>query len=184
MSKEEKCIILDFLRSGYSDRRHVEPIAQAIGCSFFTLLELVPRENVTLKSEQEVYIGEGKRDEIKFIKGPLEYRALTNMASNILHDVVKDLVKKNEKRFLEFFNTAGMITPRMHQLQLLPGIGKKHLLYILDERRKKPFESLEELTQRVKLFPDPVKAITKRVMLELEGKERYNFFVYSQKKAD
>jgi len=180
--KEEKCIILDFLLSGYADRRHAEPIAQAIGTSFFTLLELVPRENATLKSEQEVYIGEGKRDEIKFIKGSLAYSDLTNMAKNLLPDIVEALVKKNEKKFIDFFNTAGMITPRMHQFQLLPGIGKKHLLDILDERKKKPFESFEDLTKRVKLFPDPVKALTKRVMQELEQDEKYNLFVFKQKK--
>ena len=104
------------------------------------------------------------------------------MASSILPDVVEDLVKKNEKRFIEFFNTAGMITPRMHQFQLLPGIGKKHLLDILDERRKKPFEGFDDLVKRVKLFPDPVKSITRRVMQELEGDEKYSLFVSKQKK--
>ncbi|HLD83835.1 MAG TPA: DUF655 domain-containing protein, partial [archaeon] len=42
--KEENCIVLDFLPHGYADRRHAEPVAQAVGTSFFTLLEVIPRE--------------------------------------------------------------------------------------------------------------------------------------------
>jgi len=175
--KEETCIIIDFLPSGYADRRKAEPIAQAVGSSFFSLLELVPREGITLKPEQEVYIGEGKRDEIRFIRGQLEYRDLTNLAKNTLPDVVENIVKKNEARFIEFFNKAGMLTPRMHQFQLLPGIGKKHLIDILDERRKRPFESFADLKNRVKLMPDPEKAVIRRILQELESTEKHKLFV-------
>ena len=182
MTKEEKCIILDFLPSGYADRRHAEPLAQAIGTSFFTLLELIPRENVTLRSEEEVYIGEGKRDEIRYIKGQIEYKNLTSLAVNMLPEIVEKIIRENEAQFVEFFNKASMITPRMHQFQLLPGVGKKHLIDILDERKKKPFESFADLTARVKLFPDPVKTLVRRVMDELAGDEKYDLFVSKQKK--
>ena len=176
MTKEEKCIILDFLPSGYADRRHAEPVAQAIGTSFFTLLELVPKEDVALKTEQEVYIGEGKRDEIKFIKGQLEYNNLTNMAQNLLPDIVEKIVKINENKFVEFFNHGTIVTPRMHQFQLLPGVGKKHLIDMLNERRKKQFESFQDIHNRVKLFPDPIKTVVRRVLDELRGREKYNLF--------
>lgn len=179
--KEENAIVLDFLSHGYPDRRHAEPIAQSIGTSFFTLLELVPREKVSLKPEEEIYIGEGKRDKIKFIKGQLDYRNLTNMALNLLPEIVEKLVRINEKKFVDFFNHGRIVTPRMHQFQLLPGIGKKHLSDILDER-KKPFESFEDLSKRVKLFPDPVKIIVRRVLDELRNDEKHYLFVYKQRK--
>jgi putative nucleotide binding protein len=174
--KEETCLILDFLPNGYADRRKPEPIAQAIGTSFFSLLELVPRENVTLTPEEEVYIGEGKRDKIRFIRGQLEYEKLTSLAKTLIHDVVEKLVMRNEQKFVEFFNKASTITPRMHQFQLLPGVGKKHLMDILDERRRKPFEGFEDIKLRVKLFPDPAKTIVARILLELEGNEKYYLF--------
>jgi putative nucleotide binding protein len=180
--KEEKCIILDFLPSGYADRRHAEPIAQAIGTSFFTLLELVPREDVSLNSEEEVYIGEGKRDKIRFIKGQIELKDITSYASSILPDVIEKIVKNNENIFVEFFNKATIVTPRMHQFQLLPGVGKKHLMDILDERRKKPFSSFADISERVKLFPDPVKIIAKRVLAELEGSEKYCLFTIPKRR--
>lgn len=174
--KEETCIVLDYLSSGYADRRQAEPIAQAIGTSFFSLLEIVPREGVELTQDQEVYIGEGKREEIRFIRGSLEYKSLTNMSQSNLEHVIEGVIKKNEKRFVDFFNKGTMITPRMHQFQLLPGIGKKHLVDLLDERKKKPFESLQDIMQRVKSFPDPVKVITKRVIHELSENEKYHLF--------
>ncbi len=180
--KEEKCIVLDFLPHGYPDRRHAEPVAQAIGTSFFTLLELVPRESINLVQEEEVYIGEGKRDKIRFIKGQMNYRDLTNQAQTLLPEIVEKLVKINEPRFVEFFNKGTVITPRMHQFQLLPGIGKKHLMDILDERKKKPFESLADLSARVKLFPDPMKTIVRRILDELQNDEKYYIFVAKHRK--
>ena len=174
--KEEKAIILDFLSEGYPDRRHPEPVAQSIGTSNFTLLELVPREDISLEVESEVYIGEGKRDKIRYIKGSLTVKDLTNVSRSNLEIVVKQIIDKNEERFIDFFNTAGMLTPRMHKLQLIPGIGKKHVVDILDARQGKKFESFKDMIERVKLFPDPVKSIVKRVMNELEGEEKYHIF--------
>ena len=174
--KEEKCIILDFLPHGYPDRRYSEPVAQAIGTEFFTLLELVPHENMNFDSEEEVYIGKEKRDKIRFIRGSIEFKDLTNMSKNALPEIVERIIRENEKRFVDFFNTSRMLTPRMHQIQLLPGIGKKHLVDILEERKKKPFESLKDLGERVKLVPDTIKIITKRVMQEIEGNEKYYVF--------
>jgi putative nucleotide binding protein len=146
------------------------------------LLELVPREGVNLAPEEEAYIGDGKRDKIRFIRGQVEYRDLTTMAKNVLKDVVEKLVNKNEKRFVDFFNKSSTVTPRMHQFQLLPGVGKKHLSDILDERRKKPFENFNDIHERVKLFPDPVKSVVARILLELEGNEKYYLFVYRPQK--
>ena len=180
--KEENCIILDFLPNGYPDRRHAEPIAQAVGATFFSLLELVPREGTTLRPEEDVYIGEGKRDKIRFIRGQLAYNELTNMSRTILPEVIEEMVKKNEAKFIEFFNKATIITPRMHQFQLLPGVGKKHLIDVMDERRKKPFQSFDDIRSRVKLFPDPLKTVVRRVVQEIENDEKYSLFVNKGKK--
>ena len=181
--KEENCVVLDFLPQGYSDRRHAEPVAQALGRGF-SLLELVPREGISLKPEDQVYIGSGPRDKIRYIKRSLVYADLTNFAKNMLHQTVVKIVNEEEKRYVDFFNTSITITPRMHQLELIPGIGKKHVQDILNERRKKPFENYKDLVERVKLFPDPAKAVIKRIMLELEGNEKYHIFIPMKKRDD
>jgi len=180
--KEENCLILDFLPVGYPDRRRPEPVAQAIGSSFFTLLELVPREGVQLAQEEEVYIGEGKRDKIKSVRGALTIRDLTNVARSSLPFVIEKLIEKNEQKFIHFFNHAAGITPRMHQLQLLPGIGKKHVIEILNERKKKQFESFKDLESRVRFLSNPVKILSKRILLEIEGNEKYYLFVQAPRR--
>jgi putative nucleotide binding protein len=182
VAKEEQCIILDFLPHGYPDRRHAESIAQAIGTTYFTLLELVPREGVDLAQGQKAYIGEGKREEIKFIKGMMDYNHLTNMAQNYLPEAVELLIADSEKKIVEFFNKAGPITPRMHSLDLMPGIGKKLLLELLEARRKKPFENLQDIEERVKLFPDVRKTVVRRIMNELKFDEKYYLFVAKKQK--
>jgi putative nucleotide binding protein len=84
---------------------------------------------------------------------------------------------KNEQRFVLFFNKAGPINTRRHQLELLPGVGKKHMLEILDKREEKQFDNFADIKARVSLLPDPEKIIQKRIMLELEGNEKYYLFV-------
>ncbi|MBU0461543.1 MAG: DUF655 domain-containing protein [Nanoarchaeota archaeon] len=179
--KEEYAIVLDFLPNGYPfDRRPAHrktPIVQAIGKKRFTLLELVPKKDIFLQPNQEVYIGEGKRDQIHHILGKLEYDRLTNTGRNTLESVVEEMVKINEAKFINFFNKARPLTTRMHQLELIPGLGKKHMWAIIEEREKEPFKSFESLKKRVKLMPDPEKAVTKRVLEELEGKEKHKIFV-------
>lgn len=179
--REEKAVVLDFLQHGYPfDKRpsHKKtPIVQAIGVSHFTLLELVPKPGVFLQPYEEVYIGSDKRDKIHHISGKLAYSRLTTTAKAELKHVVDDLVTKNETQFIEFFNKAAPLTTRMHQLELLPGLGKKHMWEVIEERKEKPFESFTDLKTRVKLMPEPKTVIIKRVLSELEGKEKYRLFV-------
>lgn len=179
--REEKAIILDFLPHGNQfDNRPMhkkEPIAQAIGTNHFTILELATRKDIFLQPLEEVYIGEGKRERIHHIVGKLKINKLTTTAKKELAFVIKDIVKQNEKKFIEFFNKAHPLTMRMHQIELIPGCGKKHMWQIIEQRDEKPFENFEDLKKRVKLMPDPEKAIVKRIMLELEGHEKHNLFV-------
>jgi len=179
--KEEYAIILDFLPYGYPfDKRpmHVKtPIAQALGKINLVLLELIPKKDVILSIHDEVYIGEGKRDKIHHIAGRLLVNKLTETAKTELNFVIEDIVKKDEKRFIRFFNEAGPINMRMHQLELLPGIGKRHMQSILEARDNKLFENFDDLRTRVSLVPNPEKSVIKRIMLEMEGNEKHNLFI-------
>lgn len=179
-SKEENAIVLDFLPHGYpfdkTPSHKKSAIVQALGAEHFVLLELVPKKEVFLQPYEQIYIGEGKRDQIHHIIGKLPASKLTAAAKSELEFVVKEIVDKNEAKFVNFFNTAGPLTMRMHQLELLPGLGKKHMWEILDKRSEKPFDSFAELKARVKLMPDPSKAIVKRILSEILGKEKHNIF--------
>lgn len=182
-AKEEYAIILDFLPNGYPfDPRPIHrktPIAQAIGQSFFVLLELVPKKGVSLQPSEVVYIGEGKRDKVHHILGRILLDKLTQTAHGELEVVIKELVGKNESRFVRFFNESAPINTRRHQIELLPGIGKKHMWEILEQREAKPFVSFGDIKGRVKLMPDPEKTIIKRILMELNNEDKYKLFIDS-----
>jgi putative nucleotide binding protein len=183
---EEYAIILDYLPLGYVKEGiptyKRKPVAQAIGKEEFTLLELIPKEDVALDIHQKVYIGSGKRDEISRVNRRLKYDDLTSTAKVELNYVIEEVIKTKEDKFVEFFNEAGPISTRLHQLELLPGIGKKHMWDIIKARKEKPFESFDDIKKRVTMLSDPVKLISKRILLELEatgdkkGKRKYVLF--------
>jgi putative nucleotide binding protein len=97
----------------------------------------------------------------------------------MLEEVIGEMITRDEKRFVNFFNKAGPVTTRLHTLELLPGIGKRHMWMIINERKKKPFESFKDLQDRVDMLPNPQKMILKRIIDELEEKDRHRLFVAS-----
>lgn len=179
--KEETVIVLDFLRNGYpfdkTPLHRKTAIVQAIGTSKFTLLELVPRKDIFLRPLEEVYIGEGKREKIHHINGRLLLSKLTQTAKLELDSIIKNIIHKNEQRFVDFFNKAQPLSIRMHSLELLPGVGKKHVRELLEERRVGDYKNFKDIKDRVKLMPDPETVIFKRIMLELEGNEKHRVFL-------
>ena len=178
MEKEEYAIILEYLPNGYPLEKKMMPIAQAIGKSNLTLLELVPRRGIILELGEEVYIGEDKRDKIYYILGRLHKEKLTEAAKDQLLEFVEQIVKEREPEFLVFFNKSEAINKRIHQIELLPGLGKKHMNEILKQRQEKEFENFKDMKNRIQNLPDPEKAISKRILQELTNIERYNLFTH------
>jgi len=137
--KEDIAVVLDYLANGYPlDKRPMHkktPIVQAIGKEHFVLLELVPKREAGFQPGDDVYIGDGKRDKIHHIIGRLPLDKLTNSARNEMEYVINELIMKNEKRFVDFFNK-----------------------------------------KRVKLISEPQKLIFKRILGEIEGKEKHRLF--------
>jgi putative nucleotide binding protein len=176
MEKEENAIILEYLPNGYPMEKKMMPIAQAIGEKTLVLLELIPRRGVELKIGEKVYIGEGKRDKVYYILGRLHREKLTESAKEQLGEFIKQIVKEREKEFVEFFNKSDAVNKRIHQIEMLPGLGKKHMQEILKQRHEKEFESFQEMKKRIPNLPDPEKAVEKRIIQELTNIERYNLF--------
>lgn len=178
--KEERAIVLDFLPNGYPfDKRPMHqktPIVQALGKEHFILLELVPKKGIFLEPNQEIYMGDGKREKIHHIIGKIPVERLTQTAKMQVEFVIKDLVEKNIEKFIQFFNTAGPISTRRHQIELLPGIGKKHMWEIIEKRKENLFKSFDDIKKRVHLMPDPEKAIIKRIIMEIKGEDKYKVF--------
>ncbi len=175
--KDENIIVLDFLPRGHSRSRRSEPLVQGIGDKFLSLLEVGIKDDIEVKSGDKLYIGEKERKEVKYIKGRIKYDELTSFSKKELEYVLDQVIESNEKRFVDFFNNAKPITTRIHSLELLQGIGKKHMWAIIKGRKGKKFESFEELKERVDMLPDPKNMIKKRIIDEFKEKDRHRLFV-------
>ena len=176
MEKEEYAIILDYLPHGYPLEGKMMPVAQAIGESTLVLLELVPRRGISLEDGERVYIGDGKRDKIYYIFGKLLKDKITESSKEQLLTIIEKIVKEREKEFVDFFNKSFSINKRIHQIELLPGLGKKYMNEILEQREIKEFESFDDIKKRIQNLPFPEKAVEKRIFQELTEDERHHLF--------
>ncbi|OPY51743.1 MAG: hypothetical protein A4E49_02145 [Methanosaeta sp. PtaU1.Bin112] len=178
--REEIARILDYLPYGRSqDSRgyQKQPLIQAVGEANFVLMEMTPKEGAIPTAGTRVYIGSGSRDIIDHVNRRIEYSELSNNAKLELTYQIVNIIMDNEARFIRYFNEAGPITTRMHALELLPGIGKKLMWAVLNERKKGAFKSFADLMERVKGLHNPEKIICKRVEDELiDDKIKYRVF--------
>ncbi|MBN1160169.1 MAG: DUF655 domain-containing protein [Candidatus Diapherotrites archaeon] len=174
--KEENALVLDYLPEGrYTDYKR-NPIVQGLGTSRFTLLELIPKAGTSFVNLEQVFVGKGDREKITLVKRVLKPSELTNEAKANLEPAVEKIVDSDISRFLNFYNKAGSLSVRLHQLELLPSIGKKHVQSIVKEREKKPFESFKEISERISLLPNPKRIIIQRIISEINGEEKYYLF--------
>ena len=178
---EDYVRILDHLPQGHPERSRFErePVAYALGEDEFKLFELVPKEGATLIAGDRAYIGKEaeQRDAIQHVKRRIGFDELTTAAQNEVPLIVAQIVKEKEDRFVRFFNDAQAITTRFHMLELLPGLGKKTMWAILEERKKGPFKSFEDLAKRVTMVHHPEKLVAKRVEMEVaDPTQKYHLF--------
>ncbi len=179
---EDYARILDYLPQGLPDEKMFkrEPVAFALGEDQFKLFELVPKQEVTINTGDRVYIGKDLdlRQEILHVKRRVSYNELTNAAQSELPFVIMQIIKSHEQRFVQFFNEAQAITTRFHMLELLPGLGKKTMWGIIEERKKGPFKDLADISSRVPLAHQIEKHVAQRIEAELQNpEEKYRLFV-------
>jgi putative nucleotide binding protein len=175
---EKYAYVLDYLPHGRATAKpsyRAGALVQLVGEEFFTLLEATAREGANLKPYDRVYVGKDSRREITYIIGRISFDELTSAAKIELPGVIEGIVLNKEAWFVHFFNTAQAITPRMHALELIPGIGKKYMWQIINERERMPFKSLDDLQQRANI-PSPAKLVAKRILEELSGESKYRLF--------
>jgi putative nucleotide binding protein len=179
--KEQYAYILDYLPTGHAeDTRPIHlrrPVAQALGADYFILLELSIKEGERVEIESKVFVGKGDRDIVKHVERRLKYDELTHTALVELPVILEKIVKENEAKYVEFYNNAQPITTRLHMLELLPGIGKKMMWAIIDERKKGKFKDFRDIEERVKGLHHPEKLIAKRIEEEIKDESiKYRMF--------
>ena len=175
-------VVLDYLPHGRpgDDRPQYKksPLAYALGESDFQLLELTITDDADVSIGDRIVLAPDDEREVVGRIREVDYDDLSNAANSELEYVVEEVVDRNERRFVDFYNEAQPITLRLHQLNLLPGIGKKLRNDVLDERKRAPFESFEELEDRISGLHDPKGVLVDRILEELRDEDlKYRTFV-------
>ncbi len=145
------------------------PIIQCLGGSNFSLLEIVGDFDVKIQDKMSTENQVVRR---------ISYNRLTTIAKKELEKAIETVILENKQKFVNFFNNAKPIGTRRHQLDLLPLIGKKHRMAILEHLSKKgKFNSFEEI-KAITMMPNPVHVIMERVIEEIQNgpEEKYHLF--------
>ena len=175
---EEHAYVLDFVERGKSTtvRGREGIIIVGLGEDRLTLLEILGVPDSTFEVGERIFIGKEGRTKVLSVLGKMDYNRISTSAQSEMPSVVEKIVSQNEKRFIQYLNNAQPLTPRIHALELIPGIGKTYMKVMLDEREKTPFTDFNDLQNRVGL-KEPIKQLTKRIVEEITGETRMNLFV-------
>jgi len=171
-------VLLDVMPNGRPDddrpQYRKSPVAYGLGTDAFRLYELTLEDAADLSVSDRVALdgaAVGRYREVSFDD-------LTRNAAAEIEYAVEAIVEGDEKRFVDFYNEAGPITLRLHQLNLLPGIGKQLRNKVLDERKRGPFESFEEVSERVSGLHRPRAVLVERIVEEIREEDlKYRRFV-------
>jgi putative nucleotide binding protein len=164
---QETAIVLDVLPHGRTEddrpQYEKEPLAFVLDHAEFTLYELTLEEaELSIGDRFDVYDSSQVRRTTE-----IDYEDLPRGASSELEYVIEDIVDEEESEFVDFYNDAQPITLRLHQLNLLPGIGKKLRNDILDARKRRPFQSFEDIEARIDGLHNPREVLVERIMEEI-----------------
>jgi putative nucleotide binding protein len=170
-------VLLDVLPNGRPDDdrppSRKSPVAYGLGTDSFRLYELSLDEDADVSVSDRLGVdgpAVGRYREVS-------YDGLTRNAAAEVEYAVEEIVDGDEARFVDFYNEAGPITLRLHQLNLLPGVGKQLRNNVLDERKRGPFESFDEVSERVSGLHRPREVIVERIVEEIrEDDLKYRTF--------
>ncbi|GAD51485.1 predicted RNA-binding protein [Halarchaeum acidiphilum MH1-52-1] len=178
-----EAVVLDVLRHGRSDDDRAAfrrgQVGLAVGVEDFALYEFVMDDDADVSIGDRVRVAPDAEAGIRRVNA-VAYDDLSAGAQSELEYVVEELIEANPEPFLEFYNEAGAVSLRLHQLNLLPGIGDTLRDKILDERKRGPFESFADIEERVDGLHDPTEIIVERVLQEIRGEDvKYHAFTPS-----
>ena len=174
--------VLDFYPQGKSlSRKYADdfnPLVVVITADHFQFFDVVLKRGENIMVGDSFTISSSRPNIFKIKK--IGFNQLSDSAVNLLPEIVQEIVKVSETRFIRFLNHARPLTSQMHQLQLIPGIGNKRLWQILEARKKSPFQTFEDFKDRTGIS-DPILAFTNRIINEINEEEKYLLFTEKQK---
>lgn len=186
IKKFRELIILDVLPYGHpTDNRDIwkkDAIAQVITFPDFVLYEvrLSDRETEVKVQEKDIYENFIMRGQLKDVLRKIDYDNLTNTSKALLEPILEKEVLNYENMFINFFNNSTSITPRMHALKLLPGVGQKYMWEIIEARKRQNFTNFQDIIDRTSIS-HPTKLVAQRIIKELQRDAKYYIFSKTQK---
>ncbi len=180
-------VVLDFLPRGRPDddrpQYQKSPIAYGLGVEEFALVELTLEEGAGINIGDRIAFD--PTDEAVTRVRTVGYDDLSGAARSEIEYAINDIIDEDERRFVDFYNDAQPITTRLHVLNLLPGIGKKLRNNVLDTRKRKPFESFDEIEERVSGLHRPREVLVERIHEELRDEDlKYRIFARAKRSEE
>ena len=185
IKKFREVVILDLLIHGHLEENKPswakKPIAQVLTFPDFVLYEVRINKNSDLQvQEQKTYEEFISENKLREVINKIDYNELTSTSKSLIQPILEKEVVKFEEEFINFFNNSTSITPRMHSLKLLPGIGQKHMWEILETRERQKFVTFQDISDRTSISA-PAKLIAQRIVKELQRDVKYYLFSKTQK---
>jgi len=185
IKKSRELVILDVLWHGHPEEDKPSwtktPLAQVLTFPDFVLYEVKINKspNIDLEPEEkklyEEFIRENK---LREVLKKIDYEQLTSTSKALIQPILEKEILNFEEEFINFFNNSTSITPRMHSLKLLPGIGKKHMWEIIEERERQKFVTFSDISDRTSIS-NPAKQIALRIIKELQ-REGIKYYLFSK----
>ena len=185
IKKSRPIIILDVLMHGHPEEDRPSwtktPIAQILTFPDFVLYEVKIDKSININPEDKGLYEDFLRDyKLREVTKKIDFKDLTSTSKALIQPILETEVLNYEEEFINFFNNSTAITPRMHALKLLPGIGKKHMWEIIEAREKQKFVKFQDIADRTSVS-NPTKLIAQRIVKELSRDVKYYLFSKTQK---
>ncbi|MCK4369800.1 MAG: DUF655 domain-containing protein [Candidatus Lokiarchaeota archaeon] len=185
IKKFREVAILDLLIHGHPEEDKPSwaktPIAQVLTFPDFVLYEVKVNKNSDIGvQEQKTYEEFLNEEKLKEVLKKIDHNDLTSTSKALIQPILEKEVLKYEEEFINFFNNSTSITPRMHALKLLPGIGQKHMWEILEARQRQKFGTFQDISDRTSIS-NPTKLIAQRIIKELQRDVKYYLFSKTRK---
>ncbi len=175
MGKDEYAYVLEYLPFGLPDSKDRKTEAIVLTDSLGLLLVAL-KKDVKIDTGIKVYIGENKRDEVHHIIERITPDKLSGNGLLMLKEKIGSIVSENEEKYMNIINKLGPVNVRLHSLSLIPGVGKKMVQKIIEERGKSIFKSYADFDERVGFMPGISNSIQERIEEELQNKDKYKIF--------
>ncbi|MFW9937456.1 MAG: DUF655 domain-containing protein [Candidatus Thorarchaeota archaeon] len=183
IKKFREVIILDVLLHGHPEEDKPSwsktPIAQVITFPDFVLYEVKINKDSSIRvQEKNTYEEFLNQNKLKEVLKKIDYDDLTTTSKALIQSILEKEIMNYEEEFIKFFNNSTSITPRMHALKLLPGIGQKHMWEILEARERQKFTTFQDIADRTSTS-NPVKLLAQRIIKELQ-REGVKYYLFSK----